>query len=329
MVSTLPDLATVVALVEDAVRAPSMHNAQPWRFVLHHASGTLDLRGDPGRAAPHADPEHRALRLGCGAALFGLRVSAARAGLSCGVELLPDPADPWLFASARLSAGGAPEEDLAALHPALLARHTSRFPFRDEEVPEAIVDGLRAAALLEGCRLAVPDDWHTDTVLTLVQDAEHREDMDAGLRAETAAWMRGGGAGEADGVPSAAFGPGRSGPGAGVRDFGRAMHVPDRGWAVFERRPAIALLGTRGDGPADWLRAGQALHRVLLRATADGLVTSMTSQPLEWPELRPTVRDPLEGTGHVQMVIRYGYGPPGPASPRRPVAEVLEVLEGR
>ncbi|MFB7169959.1 hypothetical protein ACFCYM_03880 [Streptomyces sp. NPDC056254] len=38
-----------------------------------------------------------------------------------------------------------------------------------------------------------------------------------------------------------------------------------------------------------------------------------------------TVRDPAEAMGHVQTVIRLGYGPEGPATPRRPVSEVLEL----
>jgi hypothetical protein len=96
--------------------------------------------------------------------------------------------------------------------------------------------------------------------------------------------------------------------------------------AVFEKHPHIALLGTSGDTPTDWMKAGQALQRILLQATLDGLVTSMTSQPLEWPELRWAVRDPSDTMGHVHMVIRLGYGPQGPATPRRPAQDVLTVV---
>lgn len=45
-----------------------------------------------------------------------------------------------------------------------------------------------------------------------------------------------------------------------------------------------ATLFTRGDGLRNWLRAGQALQRVLLTATAHGVAASMFSQPLD---LRP------------------------------------------
>ncbi len=68
------------------------------------------------------------------------------------------------------------DRELASLHDAILRRHTSRYPFSEEPVPTALLDGPWAAAPLEGCRLTVPGTRHIDTVLGLVRDAEHREE---------------------------------------------------------------------------------------------------------------------------------------------------------
>lgn len=213
MTATILAPGTVAELVGDAVTAPSMHNAQPWKFVFSPQGNVIELHGDPDRAMTRTDPHHRALHLGCAAALFNLRVSAVHHGLRARVRLLPDGSRPWLLATAALDGPADQDRELAALHTALRRRHTSRFPFGDEPVPDALMDGLKSAARLEGCRLTVPGDWHIETVLGLVRDAEHREDIDPLVRAETSAWASdvhastGTHGTRSDGIPTAAFGP--------------------------------------------------------------------------------------------------------------------------
>ncbi|MEU4172497.1 nitroreductase family protein [Streptomyces sp. NPDC026665] len=323
------DANTIRALVADATAAPSLHNAQPWAFRCLRDTGVIRLYADPRRTLPHTDPQNRGLHVGCGAALFNLRVAAAAAGLAPDVKLLPDPAFAGLLAEAQLSGTGPVDGALARLAPSIRRRHSSRHPFREEDVPAAVRDRLSEAAVLEGAELFFPDPWHVGSILELVQDAEVTEAFDPGVHEETVRWTRpdpSSAAGTADGIPGEAFGPRQRGTSVPVRDFALGRPVPGRGWAVFEKSPNIALLGTARDEPLDWLRAGQALERVLLQATADGLVASITSQPMEWPDIRWAVRDPLSAMANVQMVIRLGYGPEGTASPRRPVTDVLDVL---
>ncbi|MFG2309201.1 Acg family FMN-binding oxidoreductase [Streptomyces sp. NPDC048566] len=323
------DTNAVAALVADAGAAPSLHNAQPWAFRYLSGSGTLRLHADPSRHLPSVDPSRRNLLLGCGAALFNLRVAAAAAGLSPAVRLLPAPADPSLLAEIDLRGRAPSDPALAALHPAIARRHCSRHPFRDEEIPLPVRRKLVAAAEAEGAELLYVDAWHVQAILELVRDAEDREAHSARARGETLRWTRpepDGAAPPPDGVPAAAFGPGQRLPTVPVRDFAAGRPVAGRGRVAFEEHPHIALLGTSRDRPEDWLRAGQALERVLLRATSDGLVASLTSQPLEWPEIRWMVRDPVSAMAHVQMVLRLGYGPAGHATPRRPVDDLLDVV---
>jgi hypothetical protein len=90
----------------------------------------------------------------------------------------------------------------------------------------------------------------------------------------------------------------------------------------FEDRPTIAVLYT-ADTPLGWLRAGQALQRVLLTATVRGLSTTLLTQPLEIPRFRTGLTDPAVGRP-AQAVIRLGYSRHEPAvSPRRTLADVL------
>ncbi|MFI9565919.1 Acg family FMN-binding oxidoreductase [Streptomyces rishiriensis] len=324
---------TVTAFVEDAATAPSMHNAQPWRFRFLREDGVIQVYADLERAMPQADPTTRGLHLGCAAALFNLRVALAHAGWAAATALLPDPAEPCLLAVVRPTGpaltGNGVEEDLDPLYPAIRRRHTSRQPFTDEAIPQAIRDALSAAALLEGARLLFPDVWHVHMLLSLVRDAEGRDATDPAAADELRRWTRTGPQtpdAASDGVPEYAFGPRKLYGAAPVRDFAGRSVIPGRAAAAFENAPQLALLGTVRDTPRDWLLAGQAMERVLLQATLDGLATSLTSQALEWPELRWPVRDPRSAMGFVQMVLRLGYGLAGPGTPRRPVDEVLEIV---
>lgn len=83
----------------------------------------------------------------------------------------------------------------------------------------------------------------------------------------------------------------------------------------FERHAQVALLWTSHDGRDDWLRAGQALERVLLTATVHGVRTSMLHQAMEWPDLREAMAGSRQRCSP-QLLIRFGYGPDGARTPR-------------
>ncbi|MGD3112555.1 Acg family FMN-binding oxidoreductase [Streptomyces sp. YGL11-2] len=323
---TLDDTA-VASLVADATAAPSMHNAQPWHFTYSRARRTVTLSADLDRAMPHADPTTRGLHLGCGAALLNLRAAAAHAGHRTATTLLPDPGAPAVLAAVRLDVPYEPlDVALSGLHGAIRDRHTSRHPFAERRIPDGLRAALVEAAAREGARLAFLAAPHREAVLDLVVHAEGYDRMDDGREAEQRGWTRDtSAASPVDGIPDHAFGPAKRGGAAPVRDFAGRRTVPGRAYADFEKRPQLASLSTTRDGPADWLRAGQALQRVLLLATRQGLASSFATQPLEWPDLRWLLRDPLSGTGYAQMILRLGYGPQGPCTPRRPVEEVLTI----
>ncbi|WP_322973420.1 hypothetical protein [Actinacidiphila soli] len=164
----------------------------------------------------------------------------------------------------------------------------------------------------------MPDRDVIGRLLQLTAEAERRNTNDPDRRAESRGWIR---EGAPDGLPGSALGPqdatGRLPPHdfSGLRP---ANHLPS---AVFERTPTIAVLSTAHDSRADWLRTGQALEHVLLAATARSVPASLLHQALEWPDLRSTMRDIGGGPTHVQMLIRLGYGPAGPATARRPPRE--------
>lgn len=92
---------------------------------------------------------------------------------------------------------------------------------------------------------------------------------------------------------------------------------------LAQTAPALMVLSTAGDTPADWLTAGRAVAVLLLRAAARGLAASFLNQPVEVPALRRQLRDLISGSDSPQLLLRIGYAAPDRATPRRTVADVL------
>jgi hypothetical protein len=304
----------VEKLLSAAVAAPSIHNTQSWRFRLLPDSRTFEVRAVPRRSLRQIDPNGRALHVSVGAAVFNLRTAVREFGWEPVVRLLPRPAEPALLAAVRLAgpARGGRSSD-RALYDAIWRRHSSRLPFSPRPVPPEQLTELAEGAHAEGALLQIPDGDEAHRLLALTAEAEHRNTADPDRRDESRRWIRPPQDGPL-GLPAEALGP---------QDARGRLPA-----AVFEPQPTLAVLSTAHDRRADWLRAGQALQRILLLATADGLRASLLHQALEWPDLRWELRDPEAGPGHVQMLIRLGYGPAGADSPRLAPVEVLESPAG-
>ncbi|MGW3679177.1 Acg family FMN-binding oxidoreductase [Streptomyces prasinus] len=302
------DAAAVHTLLAAAVAAPSIHNTQPWRFGLDPDSGTVQVRADHRRQLPRADPLRRAQHMSVGAAVFNLRVAAEHLGWDPVVRLRPAVDDPDLLATVQLSCPAADRHlSLSGLYDAVERRHTSRMPFTGRPVPDPVVTEMIGAARAEGAHLDVPDIMGTRRLLHLTEAAETRNAADPAGTGEMRAWVTPPGERAPYGIPLNALGPRDASGRMPVRDFTGVLPVPRLPAVRFERHAQVALLWTSHDRPEDWLRAGQALERVLLTATRYGVRTSMLHQAMEWPDLRAA----MAGTRRrcsPHLLIRFGYG---------------------
>ncbi len=322
MTTSLVD-ADARAVVEAATRAPSVLNTQPWRWdVSADEHGTLfELFADSARVLRVTDPLGRFLVISCGAGLFNARLALRTQSLEPLVRLAPDPHDPRLLARVTATPGKPPTPDERWLHGAIPERHTNRGPFHNRELGSGLVRRVVDAAAAEGAVLSVLDSAAAQRVLEIADQAAVEIARDGRRHDELSSWVRA--RPGTDGIPAQAMARPVS-TGQGVRDFD-----PDHALAIdetadFETEPTIAVLSTYGDSRTDWLRAGQALQRVLLEATLDGVQASFRNEPLEMLAHRWRVRDATTGFGHPQMVMRLGYGDPTVSAARRSVDEVLD-----
>ncbi len=308
-----------------AVLAPSSHNTQPWRFQIR--DDAVELSADRTRALTAIDPVGRELVISCGAALFHLRMALRHFGYEAPAELLPESANSDLLARVTLGAWRAPTREEDELFHAIITRRTYRKRFEPIVVPPELIAAMQREAALGGARLHVISDEHMKAQLAdLIAQADCIQFADKSFRRELAAWVRDNFSPARDGIPGYALGLNEATAVAEpmiVRGFdvGRLQASWDHNLA--DAAPVLVVLGTVGDTTEDWIKAGQAMARVLLRACANGVYASFLSQPIEVAELRPRVREALGMEEIPQLLLRMGYATQGRPTPRRTVEEVV------
>ncbi|WP_280444691.1 Acg family FMN-binding oxidoreductase [Nocardia brasiliensis] len=320
----LPDDNTVKTALALAVRAPSVHNSQPWRWRI--GSRSVHLYLDPTRALPATDPDQRDMVISCGAALHHLRVAFAALGWSAVVHRLPNPADPNHLASIELLRHRPTPAEIE-LSAAISHRQTDRRHYTSWEIPPGYL-GLaaeRAAAL--GAVMRKAGDRSREHLIAATRAAAVRHAMDSEYRFELANWS--GRHSAADGVPA------RNTPAPRSKDELPARTFVAPQLSDTAREPDFAellVVGTSGDDRMSRLQAGEALSAVLLTATNVGLATCVLTEPLEIAELRHDVRrGVLDDTSYPQAIVRIGWIPtsaaPLPMTPRRAVEDVLDPFD--
>ncbi|WP_156685560.1 Acg family FMN-binding oxidoreductase [Mycobacterium sp. Marseille-P9652] len=325
MIQAVIDTHVLREAVELACRAPSVHNSQPWRWVV--IDGRVHLFVDRNRAVPGTDRSGRETILSCGVALDHLRVAMLAAGWEPRITRFPDPHDPDHLASVEFR----PADHVTGVHHdlarAILQRRTDRLPLGrptywdlfEPVLHKAYDDGVVMLDVLS-------DDARPLLAEASQLTAELRRD-DLSYHAELEWWTSP--FALTEGVPPRALASDSERHRVDVaRDF------PVRGHE--NRRPEVGadwskilVLSTPGDTRTDVLRCGEALSRVLLECTTAFMATCTLTHLIEQEDSRDVVRGLLEKRGEPQVLIRVGIAPAteplATPTPRRPLRDVLEI----
>ncbi len=291
-------------VLASALRAPSAHNAQPWRIRLQPGP-RYELHYDHHEYLP-ADPQDRDAYLCMGAFCETLALAAQLEGLAATVDLVlaRDRADLHV-ADVHLRPARGP--DRLAAH--LAARATNRTRYAAEPLPATLIADLEAL----GCTL-VP----TKQVAPIVRRASMLSWQDRRFVADLDAWIRRDPASPDGMTPRqlglaryewvalrAAFRIGRL-PATLARSYG-AREV-----RLLREAPGVAVLNARSDQPADLVEAGRRLLRAWVSICATGFGYHPISVAIDREETRPQIAALAGATGTPVALFRIGR-PTGPA----------------
>jgi len=320
----LPD--TVVAILHDAALAPSSHNAQPWRVVVHDPAW-WSVHADLGRTLAEVDPAGRELRLSLGAFVENLVTSAGARGLACHVDAATSGHLHLPAAELRFRAAPHTGYPLARL----VQRCTVRRGLRSAALPRELVATLLAAA--PSAVVFVPGDGPVAASIREATIAAFRQQTDRDpAQRELARWMHFSNAAarsHRDGLTTASMGiTGLSG--WFVRNFYDEDDVMKSGFrrrsvelACSQVREAGGwfIVASRDDHPDSIFDAGRTYQRLALLAREHGVGLHPMSQSLEETPYRARLDGVVDVDGVPQFIVRAGLVDdyPEPMTLRRPV----------
>lgn len=312
----------VRAMVEAARLAPSVHNTQPWSFrALEHG---IEVHEDASRSLPVLDPAGRLRTISCGTAVLNAAVALAGRGVRPRVRLLPDPADATLLAVVEEGSAHPPSVDDLADAAAVPTRRTHRRLHSGEAVDAETLGDLERSVTREGARLTVVDRAGRHAVARLLTRAVRGQSDSPAFLREVESWIRHWGPEEppVDGLPIGSLGTAPYPVDSLVQEQTEPVREEDVD-EVLDRSTLVAI-STAGDRRQDWLVAGMALQRLLLRATGAGLVATFADQATQDAGTRRELADVLDLLDHPQVVLRLGHPLVNvPPTPRRPLADLL------
>lgn len=315
--------AETEVLARTLLRAPSVHNIQPWR--LEFDGGRLLLRERRDLTLPEHDPRGRDRLISCGAALANVELAVRVLGYEVRTHVFPDDGEPDIVAAIQTGERAVPSGAELHRYSAIARRGSYRQRFSGRPVSRQQIGDLIAAAAASGVEARpIQDELELSAVADLLEFAAETYRHDGAYQRELALWtIRAEGSHRFGvGLAVSTIPPGAL-PWAGLVRAGTA--VPDH--QVLQRRLAeetLLVFLTLDDGRHDHLRAGHALQNTWLDAVDTGLAGSVLTQPLHLPEVRSALCEDLELAGFPQVLMRFGYpSGPVPPSPRRAIDEIL------
>ncbi|WP_280498128.1 Acg family FMN-binding oxidoreductase [Nocardia asiatica] len=320
----VPGHRTMTEALRRAVRAPSVHNTQPWRWVFDGAR--LHLYTDADRLLPSTDPHGRQLVISCGTVLHHLRTVLADQGWHTDTLRTPDRQRPDHLAVIEFRPWATPPEGIHTRALAIDLRRTDRLPMTEPAGFAEILPRLRMLTSPHEVELDVLADSARPRLAAASEQAGALRRDDLLYQAELQWWA--GHSETSEGVPPSAL---VSDAEFARVDIGRAFPAGPRSMrrAQLEDRAALLVLSTEGDSVTHWLRTGEALSAVLLECTAAGLATCALTHITELPTTRGLLAGLIPRPGSPQVLIRVGTAPDDanmmPPTPRRPVMEVFTV----
>lgn len=316
-----PDL---LFLIEQAIKAPSGHNTQPWIFRISETE--IDICPDYSRALPVVDPDNRELFVSLGCAAENLCIAASHKGYRTTVTVAEDGT-----ICIRLDR----QSDItpSPLFAQIALRQTNRRVYDGRIIPAADIDRLRAVEVVPSVSVHFYERGTSafDAIAELIYRGNSLQMQDDAFKTELRSWMRYNKKhrdAQHDGLSYDVFGAPNLPRFISENVIAGALNERSQNRADRKKIASashLILLTTRNNVVEQWVALGRTLERLLLTSTAIGLAHAYLNPPNELPELAHELADTLGlPNEHPTILLRTGYTQHTPYSMRIPAAERVQ-----
>lgn len=296
-------------MIEQAVKAPSGHNTQPWLFKVGEAN--IRILPNFDRTLPVVDPDYRELFISLGCATENLCLAASQKGYTARLDISDEG-----IITIYLTKDTAVDTD--PLFNQIHIRQTNRSVYNGRIIPADTIGLLKSVLNTSTVRASFYENGtqQFDQVAGYIIRGNELQMQDSGFTDELKSWMRYNKKHQDetnDGLSYAVFGAPNM-PRFIVKPIMSRM-LNDRTQNKGDRKKIASsshfvLFTTTSNTPEGWIHLGILLERFLLKSTKLGIVHAYANQPNEVSELAAgmaaTLRIP-DGE-YPAVLLRIGYG---------------------
>ena len=315
-------------MIENACKAPSGHNTQPWLFKIRESE--IDIYPDFSKELPVVDPTHRELFVSLGCATENLCIAAQEKGYESDVKVVNDS-----FIRVLLTKDKKRQSD-SLLFSQIAVRQTNKSVYSGKEIPEDSINKLKNISIDPSVSVYFYKRGTIDyeKIADRVYAGNSLQMNDEAFKTELTKWMRYNKRHQnktRDGLSYATFGA----PNVPLflAKFIMSKAINEKTQNKGDRKKIasashMVLFTTKDNTVEQWVALGRTLERILLRSTQMGIVNAYLNQPNEESNIAKEMASQLQiANEYPTILIRLGYGRKMPYSLRRDFRSCILPVE--
>jgi len=315
-------------LIQKAIKAPSGHNTQPWKFKTDEDS--ITIYPDYNRSLPIVDADNHALFISLGCALENLVIAAQHFGFKTNITYYTEQAGSESIV-VQLTPSSAEKEN-GVLFNSIDIRQATRNKYNREPIPEKDIEKLRAISKQEDVQaILITTEKDTQQILELIKEGNMMQFSNPSFIAELIKWIRfnkKAAIKQGDGLYGAVTGnpsvPAWFGKLVMKLSYSPKKEASKCVELINSSSALMIFIAERNDKKA-WINVGRSFERTVLMAASLNINHAHANMPCEELEVRQKLIDLLGLKNGEQplLLIRLGYSEKMPYSFRRPLNDIM------